>query len=70
MSVWLKEAEKDDEEEEAKPTLEKPDLHGALDSLPVIVQEITKQLPKYPNLLKNAPTSMFSSLSQRPVLLV
>jgi len=56
MSVWLKEAEKDDEEEEAKPTLEKPDLHGALDSLPVIVQEITKQLPKYPNLLKNAPT--------------
>jgi len=60
MSVWMKEASSVDDEEDdpevVKTTMEKPDLHGPLKSLPGIIQEVVKLFPKYPALLQTPPT--------------
>jgi len=55
MGLWMKEADQDEEDEEVKSTMEKPDLHGSIDTLPPLIQEVVKILPKYPGLLKNPP---------------
>jgi hypothetical protein len=55
MGIWMKEADADEEDEEVKSTMEKPDLHGPIDALPPLIQEVAKQLPKFPGILKNPP---------------